>query len=157
MNAVDADSCSECGKFLSANERALKHGLYRANPSASLAPDLEVSVDSFRDALVSAMGGLQVLEEEPQSAALIRIAVNTDVLARLARDVIVRKSLESKVGRSAADLLLAAADRQMRALQLLGLERRSKPVQSLADYLARRAQQAGSNAPTIDTDREEPR
>lgn len=143
---ADSHQCVRCGRFLPGNGAALRHGLYRYRDTGALPPDLRVSVDEFRGALVSAQGGLEELDRVPVRAGLCRLLVDCEIGRRLLMNEVVKRGIDSKPGRAAYDRLLATMDRWQRIAGALGLERRQRPVDPME--AVRRAVAAANERPT---------
>jgi hypothetical protein len=73
------NQCSNCGAFLSGNGAAVIHGLHRYQATGMLPPAVTEPIDEFREALVSARGGVIEMERHPLRAALVRVAVDCEV------------------------------------------------------------------------------
>jgi hypothetical protein len=101
-----------------------------------LPPDLKVSVDELRDDLVAAQGGLEELKSEPVRAEAVRLFVDCAAGRRLLMNEVIRKGIDSAAGRRAYDGMLQTTDRMLRIAAVLGTERRSKQIQTLAERLA---------------------
>jgi hypothetical protein len=134
------NQCAACGAFISGNEANLRHGLRRFEVRRALPPDLKQDVETFRDQLVSDQGGLDELTAV--RAGLCRLLVDAEAGRRLCMRVVVEKGIESRSGRAAYDRLLGTMDRWLRLAVALGVERRARPVPTLAEYMRARAREA---------------
>lgn len=102
-----------------------------------LPADLRVSVEEFREALISDQGGLDELTTV--RAGLCRLLVDCEAGRRLLMNEVLRAGIESRPGRVAYDRLLSTLDRWQRIASALGLERRSKRVGDPLDYIEGKA------------------
>ena len=127
-NAAAAYQCVRCGCFLRGNGSALTHGISRYQATGVLPPDLRVSVDEFRDGLISDQGGLADLSTV--RAGLCRLLVDCETAKRLLLNEVIRRGIDSRPGRVAFDRMLGTIDRWQRIAASLGLERRAKRVPS---------------------------
>ena len=150
-------NCGTCGVFLPANEANLRHGLRRFQTTGRLPEDLRVTVEEFREAVISDQGGLEELSAV--RAGLVRVLVDAEVIRRMSLNEAVKRGIDSRPGRAALQLWLAATDRWVRVGALLGLERRTREIpfaEALRDALtdvppARTTETApaSSPAPTV--------
>lgn len=131
-----ANRCPACKSFVVGNAERRTHGLY----ARSLPDDLRQSVEDWRAAVVSAQGGLDVLDAEPIRAGLLRALVSVDTTERLIIAGILRAGgVDTRAGQRLAGLLLAAVDRRLRLSTTLGLDRRQKDAGSLSEWIAAHA------------------
>jgi hypothetical protein len=135
LNEAGALQCRRCGRFLPGNTSGYRHGLSAYQRTRALPPDLRVSVEEFRESLISAQGGLTTLDEEPVRAGLVRLLVDCETGRRLLMNEVVRRGIDSKAGGRAYDRLLATMDRWDRVASKLGIARRSRPVVNGMDYM----------------------
>jgi hypothetical protein len=97
---------------------------------------LNQTADEFREGLISDEGGIENLTT--LRAGAIRALVNVEVSTHLCASALVRSGgVESSSGRRALLLLLQATDRWIRLAQLLGIERKQRPVLSFAEAVER--------------------
>ncbi len=129
------NQCAACGAFITGNGAAKSHGLYSYRATGALPADLRVSVDEFRDALVSAQGGLEELDQVPVRAGLCRLLVDCEVGKRLLMNEIIKRGIDTKPGRAAYDRFLQTLDRWQRIASTIGLERKARAVRSFADAI----------------------
>jgi len=117
---------------------ARKHGLYsfEAHGQVALPDDLRVSVEDFRNEIVSDLGGTEELTAIAKG--YVRGLVDMETCRRLLQADIVKRGLVTPKGRVRGiyTKLLETMDRWDRYAQRLGTERRSRSVQSLREYLA---------------------
>ncbi len=134
QNQPGADQCSKCGGFVFANTKQLRHGGRRKPLSVQEARQTEMYqgwandrggddrlTTPEREVLIGAVGAAQI----------------RDTAERYLRES--RASFTSEKVQRAIQTYFAASDRVLRAAQVLGLERRAAPTQSIADYIAQRA------------------
>lgn len=132
--------------FTAGNRSALKHGIrsFQTRGASALPDDLRLQMDELRDALISQYGGLD--EITPARAELIRSFVHARMVrdmaigelvhqARQAQAVDVPARLNNKAGQDAAKFALNAIATIERVARTLGLERRQKRAQTLADII----------------------
>ena len=134
------NQCAACGAFVAGNEASLRHGLRRYQTTGVLPADLKVSVDQFRDQVISDQGGLEGLSAI--RAGLCRLLVDLEAGRRLNMNEVVRRGIDSRPGRAAYDRLLSTIDRWQRVAVALGVERRTRDAMSLGQYLEQRYQGA---------------
>ncbi len=128
------------------NPRNLQHGIslmkraLKAGGTRALDRRTRVSkaLDQWRDQLISDLGGAEQIST--QQRAIINVAVKTKLLLDSVDAWLLQQpSLINHRKRSVHPVVLQRqqlADSLIRAMSQLGLERRSKPVLSLSDYLA---------------------
>ncbi len=131
-------NCAACGVLLPANQANLRHGLRAYQASGRLPEDLRVTVEEFREPVISDQGGLEELSAV--RAGLARVLVDCEIARRLLMNEVVRRGIDSRPGRAALQLWLAATDRWVRVAVTLGIERRAReiPFARTADARARR-------------------
>jgi hypothetical protein len=142
-NKSGAPKCARCGRFLRGNPLSRKHGLWAYRRNRTLPADLRVSVEEFREALISAQGGLASLDDEPVRAGLVRLLVDCETGKRLLMNEVVKRGIETKPGRDAYAMLLSTMDRWLQVATKLGLERRSRSVASPLAYMRGEAELNG--------------
>jgi hypothetical protein len=121
-----ANRCQRCGGFLRGNAANLRHGLRRYQTTGVLPPDLKVSVDDFRTAVIADLGGIDELTAV--QAGLVWLLFNCEVGVRILMNEVVKRGVDSEPGRKAYDRLLATVDRWNRIAGTLGVERKQKQV-----------------------------
>jgi hypothetical protein len=101
-NAATANTCRQCGRLLPRNRINGANSVRRLlHAPATLPPDLRVSIDAFREALISDQGGIADLTAV--RAGLCRLLVDTEAGKRLLMNEVIAKGVNSKPGRQAYD------------------------------------------------------
>lgn len=131
---LGAQSCPSCHLALPGNTLALKHGGRRAPQH----PDALVAIAAKRADLERHLGG----DPSVIQSDLVTDYARIDTLIESVAANIERGGVFTPKGsaRAATTMLLALVDRRWRLAQLLGIERRSKQVPSLTDFIARRGE-----------------
>jgi hypothetical protein len=109
---------------------------FEARGQGALPDDLRVSVEDFRNAIVSDLGGAEELTAITKG--YVRGLVDLETCRRLLQADIVKRGLVTPKGRVRGiyTKLMETMDRWDKYAQRLGTERRSRAVRSLRDYLA---------------------
>jgi hypothetical protein len=128
------------GRFTRGNRGALKSGQYsRAIATAELPEQSEVrAILAEREAaIVTDLGGREALST--MQVDLVRDYQTLHCIASYLESRIVREGPITAKGRTraAVAVLLSIVDRKMRVAQLLGITRAARPVESLAEAIAR--------------------
>jgi hypothetical protein len=135
LNPAGAKVCKanpKCGSFLPANQAARTTGIYaRSQPS-----DIHQHAEAFTAGVISDLGGASELTTLENS--YVRKLGDIDVTIRLLTHDIATNGLLTPGGRvrDVYDKLLSGLAAFDRYAQRVGLERRSKRVQSVADIIA---------------------
>ena len=145
---ADADACSKCGGFLPGNQVARQSGIYaRLHP-----PDLRMTADTLLRGIVADKGG--EAEMSTLELSYVRKLTDLEIVIRLMTSDIARRGLLTPAGnvRNVSDKLMTALSVFDRYASRIGLERKPRPVPSLAEYLERRAAEKAQQAPQTVTD-----
>jgi hypothetical protein len=128
-NAADAVTCAGCHRFLPGNTAALTHGGRRSLDR----PEALAAIAGKRDELVKHLGG----DPSMIQADLVTDYARVDVLIEsVAANIEVGGIFTPKgSARAAVSLLLSLLDRRLRLATTLGIERKAKPVVSLAEVM----------------------
>jgi hypothetical protein len=121
------------GQFLPGNQSAVTHGRY----SNLDRPELRVLIEDERHAVIDALGGAEALS--PQMLRVVESYAENVVLRQVALTKMFDAGgmVTSKGKTRAIFKVWQQLDETMvRRAQVLGLERRAKPVESLKDILA---------------------
>jgi hypothetical protein len=121
------------------NETALKHGARRFEQRGVLPADLKVSVDEFREGLISDQGGVEALTT--LQAGYVRRLTEIEVLVRLLQNDLVARGAFTQRGRvrNTFTKFLETVDRWDRLAQRVGVDRKARPVPTPHEYWAHRA------------------
>lgn len=128
-NAHDASTCAACHRFLPGNVAALTHGGRRSLDR----PEALAAIAGKREELIGHLGG----EPSMIQADLVTDYARVDVLIEsVAANIEVGGIFTPKgSARAAVSLLLSLLDRRLRLATTLGIERKAKPVVSLAEVM----------------------
>ncbi len=128
------NNCRICGAFLPSNEAGLRHGLRRYQNNKVLPAELEAYIVNFRAELIADQGG----EEEMTAVrrGLVEKLVDLEVGVRLLMAEVVSRGIDSRPGKAAWTQALRTVETWHRVGNTLGLDRRARPVQTLAEVMA---------------------
>ncbi len=128
-NALDAATCASCHRFLPGNTAAVTHGGRRSLDR----PEALAAIAGKREELVQHLGG----EPSMIQADLVTDYARVDVLIEsVAANIEVGGIFTPKgSARAAVTMLLSLLDRRLRLATTLGIERKAKPVVSLAEVM----------------------
>ena len=147
LHADDAHRCS-AGHVLAGNSAARKTGVraFETRGPAALPADMRQSVDEFRAQVIADRGGVDELTAV--EGAYIRRLAELETVTRLLASDLAQRGLFTPRGRVRGTYgrWLETLDRWDRYAQRVGLERRSKPAPSPADYWRQRQQNGGADA-----------
>ncbi len=128
-NPAGAQSCGACHLALPGNTLALKHGGRRSHDR----PEALAAIAGKREELLKHLGG----EPSMIQADLVTDYARVDILIEsVAANIEVGGIFTPKgSARAAVSLLLTLLDRRLRLATTLGIERKAKPVASLAEVM----------------------
>ena len=137
-----AERCPSCGCWTSGNRASFKHGGRSAQVRGALLPEQAerfARLAERRQAIEQDLGGADALSQIGRD--LVTRYLETSTIAEFLAGVLVANGPLTPRGRarSALNAFLQVLDRQHRLALALGLERRSKRLPSLHDYLDERA------------------
>ena len=116
---------------------ALKHGArsFEQRGAIALPPEFRLTVEEFRQAIISDRGGLENLSAI--ESGYVRRLAELETVARLLASDLGTRGVFTERGRVRSTLAkwLEVANTWDRYAQRIGLERRAKQVASLAEYL----------------------
>ena len=132
LNRADDQLCSRCRSFLPKNQLQREHGIYSRLPPPA---DLREKVDALRAGVISDRGGESELSTLERS--YVEKLGDIDVTIRLLTHDIAVHGLLTKSGgvRGVYDKLLAGLAAFDRYAVRVGLERRAKSVQTIAEIM----------------------
>ena len=138
--------CWHCQSYIKGCAPQLVHGL-RRRASLDLPAEVREALDEKRAAIASDLGGEDTLSQL-QRDVLDRY-LDLDGLAAFQAAELSRNGMVTAKGHARAlfSAFLQTTDRQVKLAQLLGLERRERQVDSIADYLDRLSHEAGQARP----------
>jgi hypothetical protein len=140
------NQCAACGAFISGNAANLRSGVRRFEKHGTVAPEVGLSVQEFSAQVVVDRGE----ELTAVQSAYVRRLGELETVARLLATDLAQRGLFTPRGRvrSTFSRWLETLDRWDRFAQRVGVERKARPVPTLAEYIeARRAtEQARSPA-----------
>jgi hypothetical protein len=130
-----------CGCWVAGNTGGLVHGGRSERVLQAMLPeqaDIQASMAAWRQEILTDLGG--DAETSRVQRDLLDTYLQVSALVTFLGTHVVAQGPLTPRGKTAArfNAFLAAADRQQRLAQALGLERRSKTVPTLSDYMARR-------------------
>ena len=120
-NEPRAQTCWSCGAFLQANTKAVIHG--GRSRAMFQHPDVVAAMREERHAIAADLGG----DHGTIKLNIISALVQTKTIRSSMFDLMVKHGIKGR----AFDRFVAILDREARLSALLGLERRSRPVNPL--------------------------
>jgi hypothetical protein len=150
-HATASDRC-ENGHVMLGNSVARKHGVraFQERGEGSLPVDLRQTVEEFREQMVSDLGGVESLSAI--QGGYVRRLAELETVARLLAGDLAARGLFTAKGRVRSTLIrwLEVASTWDRYATRIGTERRAKPVPSLTEWLASRADEQSEHTSTGD-------
>ena len=141
----------ERGRYAPGNTAQLRHGLRSARARQALLPGQEVqlaALSELRAELYADLGGIDALGVVKKDAArrFLELTVVADTLVtNLLHDGIISPKGRQRAALSA---YLSVVDRLTKLSTLLGLERKTKRVETIDDFLRARAEQQQAQQPS---------
>lgn len=138
-HATSPDRCAN-GHALAGNEWRLQHGVRRFEDHGTVAPEVGLSVQEFAGQVVADRGGAEILTAVQR--AYVKRLSELETVARLLASDLAQRGLFTPRGRvrSTFNRWLDTLSVWDRFAQRVGVDRAARPVPSLQEYLASRAE-----------------